>query len=82
MFEISSTEANTSSPASSAIVILIVRVADRIVFVCAWRFCTSTIAGSVTRRTPSGLDWSSSARSAPDSLGFVGVRRKMSGSGL
>ena len=82
VLEISSIDANTSSAASSAIVILITRVADRIWSVCAWRFWTAAIAGSVTRRMPSGLAWSSSARNAPELSGRSGVTRKMSGSGL
>ena len=62
--------------------ILITRVAERIWSVCAWRFCTAAIAGSVTSRVPSGLDWSSSSRTAAEFSGLSGVMRKMSGSGL
>ncbi len=83
VFEISSTDANTSSAASSAIVILIMRVAERIVLVCAWRFCTSAIAGSVTRRvTERARLVELGAQRARVRSGWSGVRRKMSGSGL
>ena len=82
VLEINSTEASTSSAANSAIVILMIRVADRMRLVCAWRLATEAIAGSLIRRVPSGLVGSSSARSASALSGLSGVTRKVSGSGL
>ena len=79
---ISSTEAITSRPASSAVVSFTARVTERILFVSSSRLVTSSIAGSVTARSPPGPTGASASRSLVMLSGSSGVIRNVCGSGL
>ncbi len=72
VFEISRTDATTSSTASRPSSSFTTRVATRIFFVSSLRFLTASIAGSIVVRPPPGVDGASASRELQRVVRVVG----------